>query len=246
MVVTRAQSEKPKQTDEEKTMEGPKNSDSKKDARAENSFTAGKKDFEGLAEKKKKKLNDITQVTINEECSAVLQNKLPTKSQDPWSFSIPCHIGSLSFDNVLCDLRSSINLMPYSLARKLGIGNIGPASRSLKFADRSIKYPKGIMDNVLVKIEKFIYPVDFVVLDMDEDYEVPMILGRPFLATSRALIDVEKGELVLRMNDEQVVFNMLYSVRDNPIGKTCFAIDVVNICVEEFLQGNDNNDAMLQ
>ncbi|XP_073133836.1 uncharacterized protein [Henckelia pumila] len=126
------------------------------------------------------------------------------------------------------------------------MGMIEPTTISLKLADRSVKYPRGVVENVLVKVDKQIFPVDFVVLDMDEDYEVHMILGRPFLATSRALIDVEKGELVLRINDEQVVFNMLQSVRDKPIGKSCFAIDVVNICVEESMQGNDNNDVVLQ
>ncbi|XP_073153358.1 uncharacterized protein [Henckelia pumila] len=218
-------------------MEGPKSLEVKEDTRAENSSTADAlaqmpnyEKFLKDLRKNKKKLNDITQVTINEECFVVLQNKLPTKSQHPGSFSIPCHIGSLSFNNVLCDLGSSINLMPYSLARKLGIGNIEPTSISLKFADRSIKYPRGIVENVIVKIDKFIYPIDFFVLDMDENYEVPMILVRLFLATSRALIDVGKRG----------------SVRDNPIGKSFFAIDVVNVCVEEFLQGNDNNDVVLQ
>ncbi|XP_073137752.1 uncharacterized protein [Henckelia pumila] len=187
-------------------MEGPKNSDSKKDAHAENSSMTCKKD--ALAQmpnyarflkdllKNKKKLNDITQFTMNEECSAVLQNKLPPKSHDPGSFSIPCHIGKFSIDNVLYDLGSSINLMTYSLATKLSMGAIEPTTISLKLADRSVKYPRGVVENVLVKVDKLIFPVDFVVLDMDEDYDVPMILGHSFLATSRALIDVEKGELV--------------------------------------------------
>ncbi|XP_073130892.1 uncharacterized protein [Henckelia pumila] len=171
MVVTRSQYEGSEQKDEETIMDGPKNSDSKEYARgAEKSATK-----DALAQipnyakflkdllKNKKKLNDITQVAMNEECSAVLQNKLPPKYQDQGSFSIPCQIGNLSLKNVLCDLGSSINLMPYSLARKL----------------------------------------DFVILDMNEDCEVPLILGRPFLAASSALVDVEKGELVLILNDER-------------------------------------------
>ncbi|XP_073120501.1 uncharacterized protein [Henckelia pumila] len=118
--------------------------------------------------KNKKKLNDLAQVKINEECSAVIQNRLPQKFQDP----------------------------------KLSMGVIELTTIFLKLADRSVKYPRGVVENVLVKVDKLIFPVDFVVIDMDEDYVVPMILGRPFLATSRALIDVEKGELVFRMNDE--------------------------------------------
>ncbi|XP_073121144.1 uncharacterized protein [Henckelia pumila] len=253
MVVTISQSEEPEKRDGEKNLERPKSSEIKKFARSENSSTA-----DALAQmpnyarflkdllKNKKKMNDLAQATMNEECSAMLQNRLPPKSQDPGSFSIPCNIGQFSIDNALCDLGTSINLMPYSLAKKLGIGVTEPTLISLKLADRSVKYPRGVVENVLVKVEKLIFHVDFVVLDIDEDFEVPMILGRPFLATSRALIDIEKGELVLRMNDKQVVFNMLKSVRNNPIVKSFFAIDVVDICVGKLLQGNDNHDIVLQ
>ncbi|XP_073152752.1 uncharacterized protein [Henckelia pumila] len=240
MVVNRSQSEKlEQQRDEENTMEGPKSSELKKDARTENSSMAGRKDvlaqmpnyarfFKDLL-KNKKKLNDIMQVIINEECSAVLKNKLPTKSQDPGSFSIPCHIGSLSFDNVLCDLGSSINLMSHALAKKLGICNTEPVSISLKFADGSIKYPMGVVENVLVNIDKFIYLVDFVILDMDENFEVLLILGRPFLAMNRALVDVKKRELVLRLNDEQVVFHMFKSASDISNLKSCSAVNFIDV-----------------
>ncbi|XP_073133551.1 uncharacterized protein [Henckelia pumila] len=179
--------------------------------------------------KNKKKLNDLAQVTINEECSAVIQNRLPQKFQDPGSFSIPCNICQFSIDNSLCDVGASIYLIPYSLARKLGMGVIEPTTISLKLADRSVKYPRGIVENVIVKVDKLIFPIDFVVLDMDEDYEVPMILGCPFLATSRALIDVEKGELVLRMNDEKVVFNMLKAASDSPNSNSCSAVNFIDV-----------------
>ncbi|XP_073133339.1 uncharacterized protein [Henckelia pumila] len=177
--------------------------------------------------KNKKKLNDLAHVTINNECYAVIQNRLPQKFQDPGSFSIPCNIGQFSIDNALSDLGASINLMPYSLAKKLNMGVIEPTIISLKLADLSNKYPRGVVENVLVKVDKLIFPVYFFVLDMDEDYEVPMILGRPFLATSRALIDVEKGELVLRMNDEQVMFNMLKSASDSQISKSCSTVNFI-------------------
>ncbi|XP_073139081.1 uncharacterized protein [Henckelia pumila] len=131
----------------------------------------------------KRKLTNLNTVTLNEECSAVLLNKLPPKLQDPESFSIPCAIGSMPFDKALCDLGASINLMSYSLAKKLGIGVMEPTTMSLKLADRSIKHPKGIVENVLLKFDEFIFPMDFVVLEMDDDRETPLILGRPFLAT---------------------------------------------------------------
>ncbi|XP_073120747.1 uncharacterized protein [Henckelia pumila] len=240
MVVNRSQSKKPEQQrDEENTMEGPKSSKLKKDARTENSSMAGRKD--ALAQmpnyakflkdllRNKKKLNDVTQVTMHEECSTVLQNKLPQKSQDPGSFSIPCQIGSLSVDNVLCDLGSSINLMPHALAMKLGICNIEPANISLKFSDGSIKYPRGVVENILVKIDKFIYPVDFVILDIDKNCEVPLIFGRPFLAMSRALVDVKKGELVLRWNNEQVVFHMFKLASDSSNLKSRSAVNFIDV-----------------
>ncbi|KAL0345410.1 UNVERIFIED_CONTAM: hypothetical protein Sradi_4372300 [Sesamum radiatum] len=147
-------------------------------------------------------------VKLNEECSAVLQNKLPPKLKDPGSFSIPCTIGNTNFDNALCDLGASVNLMPYSMFEKLGMHELTPTIITLQLADRSIKYPRENVEDVLVKVGKFIIPVDFIVLDMEEDVYMPLILGRPFLATSRALIDVQKGQLTLRVNDEHVVFNV--------------------------------------
>ncbi|XP_073137141.1 uncharacterized protein [Henckelia pumila] len=136
---------------------------------------------------------------------------------------------NLSLKNVLCDLGSSINLMSHALANKLGICNIEPANISLKFADGSIKYPRGIVENVLVKIYQFIYHADFVILDMDENCEVPLILGRSFLAMSRALVDVEKGELVLRLNDEKVVFHMFKSASDSSNLKSCSAVNFIDV-----------------
>ncbi|XP_076902974.1 uncharacterized protein LOC143557896 [Bidens hawaiensis] len=118
---------------------------------------------------------------------------------DPGSFTIPCLIGSLSISNALADLGASINLMPYSVFVKLDLGEPKPTRMSIQLADRSVKYPRGIVENMLMKINKFVFPVDFVILDMDEDKNVPLILGRPFLVTARALIDVCTSRLTLRV-----------------------------------------------
>jgi len=107
------------------------------------------------------------------------------------SFTIPCTIEELHFEKAPCDLEASINLMPLSIFRKLGMQEPKPTTISLQLADHSIMYPRGIAEDVLVKVDKFIFPTDFVVLDMEEDEDVPIILTRPFLATGRALIDVE-------------------------------------------------------
>ncbi|XP_052171578.1 uncharacterized protein LOC127787558 [Diospyros lotus] len=173
---------------------------------------------------------------LTEECSAIIQNKMPQKLKDPGSFTIPCIIGNCEFNKALCDLGASINLMPYSLFKKLGLGEIKHTFVSLQLADRSIKHPIGMIEDVLVKVAKFIFPVDFIVLEMEEDREIPLILGSlpvdfivlemeedreiplilgsPFLATGRALIDLEQG-----LNDDD----------------SCLRIDVLDYCVDEYV-----------
>ncbi|KAJ8749541.1 hypothetical protein K2173_025736 [Erythroxylum novogranatense] len=158
---------------------------------------------------KKRRLGDHETVALTEECSAILQKKLPPKLKDPGSFTIPSVIGTQIFGKALYDLGASINLMPISVFRKLGMGDvIKLTSVRLQLADRSIIHPWGILEDVLVKVDKFIFPADFIVCDIEEDVEVPIILGRPFLATGRVLIDVEKGELTMRVNGEEVTFSI--------------------------------------
>ncbi|GJT00110.1 reverse transcriptase domain-containing protein, partial [Tanacetum coccineum] len=138
----------------------------------------------------KARLEEACMITINERCSAVLLNKLPSKEKDPGSFTIPYDIGHLHIDNALADLGASISLMPYTMYEKLGLGEPKPTRMSLELADRSIQYPQGIAEDVLIKIDKFILPIDFVILDMREDSRISIIIGRPFLATARVMIDV--------------------------------------------------------
>ncbi|XP_010247916.1 PREDICTED: uncharacterized protein LOC104590859 [Nelumbo nucifera] len=125
----------------------------------------------------KRKLGDVAIVLLNEECSAILLNKLPQKLKDPESFTIPCTIVSLKINKALCDLAASINLMPYLAFKKLGLGEPQPTRVALQLADRFIKHPRGIIEDVLVKVDKFIFPMDFIVLDMEKDIDVPLILG---------------------------------------------------------------------
>ena len=157
---------------------------------------------------KKWKLEEHETVMLTEESSAILQRKLPPKLKDPGSFTIPCTIGKSYFNRALSYLGASINLMPLSVFRKLDLGEVKPTTISLQLADRSIKYPRGVIEDLLVKVDKFIFPVDFIVLDMDEDEEIPLILGRPFLATGRTLIDVQQGKLVLRVGEDDINFDV--------------------------------------
>ncbi|XP_015932607.1 uncharacterized protein LOC107458907 [Arachis duranensis] len=114
----------------------------------------------------------------------------------------------MSIDKALCDLGSTINLMPLSMMRKLSIEEVKPLRMTLQLADRSIVIPKGVVENLLVKVGKFIFPANFVILDLDEEIGDSIILGRPFLATARAIIDVEKGEMTLRAHDEKIILNV--------------------------------------
>jgi len=117
---------------------------------------------------------------LNEECSTIMQNKLSPKLKDPESFSIPCIIGNSYFEKALCDLGVRINLMPLSVFRKLRLGEeVTSTTVSLQLANSSIKYPRGVIEDVLVKVDKLYFPTDFILLDM-EDKKVPLILGIPF------------------------------------------------------------------
>ena len=134
----------------------------------------------------KKKLEEYGTITLTEECSAVLQKKLPLKLQDHGSFAIPFSIGNRVSGKTLCDLGASINLMSLSMFKRLKLGEPKSTTISLQLVEKSYQHPQGIIENVLVKVGKFVLPADFVILDMEEDDSVPIILGRPFLGTGKA------------------------------------------------------------
>ena len=157
---------------------------------------------------KKKKIAEEGIVSLIATCSVVIQKSLPAKMKDPGSFTIPCSIGKYEFKEALCDLGASINFMPLSVVQWLSLGELTPTTITLQMADRSMAQPEGVLEDVLVKVGKFIFPIDFVVIRMEEDTQIPLLLGRPFLATGAALIDVQKGELTLRVGDEAVQFNL--------------------------------------
>ncbi|XP_062081084.1 uncharacterized protein LOC133785884 [Humulus lupulus] len=149
---------------------------------------------------KKQRLGEFETVALNEGCSAILKNKIPPKLKDPGSFTIPCSIGGRDVGRVLCDLGASINLMPMSIFKKLGIGEARPTTVTLQLADRSMAHLEGNIEDVLVQVDEFIFLADFIILNYEADKDVPIILGRPFLATGRTLIDVQKWELTMRVN----------------------------------------------
>ncbi|XP_062080519.1 uncharacterized protein LOC133785284 [Humulus lupulus] len=140
---------------------------------------------------KKRKFENYETLKHTKECSAILQKNLPQKLRDQGNFTILSKIGGFSFDKALCVLGDSINFMPLSIFKNLGLGEVKPTTNTLQLVDRSFTYPRGFLEDVLVKMDKFVFPVNFLVLDMEEGHEVPLIIGRPFLVTHGALIDVQ-------------------------------------------------------
>ncbi|CAN6704265.1 unnamed protein product [Malus baccata var. baccata] len=194
---------------------------------------------------KKKMFLEYEKVILTEQCNVVLLHKLPPKKKDPASFTISCTIGSLEFHKVLIDLGASVNFMPYSVFQKLGEGELKPTSVSLQLADRSVTYPLGILEDVIIKVDKFYLPADFIVLDMEEDKEVPLILGRPFMAIARTLIDVEAGTLTLRVQGESIVFKLFEAIKRPFKPEECFRVDVLDGIVHVNFASRSSNDELL-
>ncbi|XP_047268096.1 uncharacterized protein LOC124898501 [Capsicum annuum] len=130
------------------------------------------------------------------------------KKPDPGAVTIPCIIRTMEFTKALCNLVESVNLMPLSIYRKLGLGNPISTDIRLVMADRSVKQPVGILHDMLVKVSNFVFPAYFVILDCEVGFEVPIIFGRRFLSTRSVLIDLRVNELLFRMNDEVAQFDV--------------------------------------
>ncbi|KAJ9557173.1 LOW QUALITY PROTEIN: hypothetical protein OSB04_011787 [Centaurea solstitialis] len=183
---------------------------------------------------KKKKFNDFETVAFSEGYEALMTKNIPPKLKDPGCFPIPCSIGGKPIRKALCDLGASINLMPLSVFNSLGIGEVRPTSVTILLANKTIAYPKGKIEDVLVQVDKFIFPADFIILDFEADKDIPILLGRPFLATGRTLIDVQKGELTMRLQDQEITFNMFNSMKyPNDMEDCCTLNDIESMCHEE-------------
>ncbi|GJU84423.1 reverse transcriptase domain-containing protein [Tanacetum coccineum] len=185
----------------------------------------------------KEKLFDLAKTPVNENCSAVILNKLPEKLGDPGKFLIPCDFLEIVECLALSDLGASIKLMPLSIWKKLSLPKLTPTRMILEVADRSTTSPSGIAEDVFVKLGKFHFSADFIVVDYVVDPRVPLILGRPFLRTARALIDVYSKELSLRVDDEAITFKVGQSSRYsyNDV-ESVNRIDVIDVSCEEYAQ----------
>ncbi|XP_039687866.1 uncharacterized protein [Medicago truncatula] len=182
----------------------------------------------------KRKIDDNETVALTEECSAIIQNKMPPKLKDPRSFSITCVIGSHIIDKALCNLGASVSLIPLSICKKLNLRELKPTRMSLQLADRSIKHPVGIIEDVPLRIGQLYIPTDFVVMDISEDSLTPILLGRPFLATAGAIIDVKKGKLTFEVGDEKIEFILSQFMKSPSINDTRCFVDIIDACIKEF------------
>nr|GEY25062.1 reverse transcriptase domain-containing protein [Tanacetum cinerariifolium] len=181
---------------------------------------------------------ELTKVPLNENCSAMLLKKLPEKLGDPGKFLILCDFPRMEICHALADLGASINLMPLLIWKKLLLPELTPTQMTLELADRLITHPKGVSEDVFDKVGKFHFPTDFVVVDFEADPGVPLILGRSFLRTGRALIDVYGEEITLRVNDESITFNLYQTMRYSSTYDDTLVnrVDVIDIACEEFMQ----------
>nr|GEU35118.1 reverse transcriptase domain-containing protein [Tanacetum cinerariifolium] len=185
----------------------------------------------------KEKLFELANILLNENCLAVLLKKLPEKLKVPDKFLIPCDFSKLDECLALADLGASINMMPLSVWEKLSLLELTPTRMTLEIANRSSRRPIGVSKDVFVKVGTFHFLADFVFVDYDVDPRVPLILGRPFLRTGRALIDVYGEELNLRVDNEAITFKVgqtsKHSYND---AESINQIDVIDVACEEYVQ----------
>ncbi|GJT18834.1 reverse transcriptase domain-containing protein [Tanacetum coccineum] len=180
----------------------------------------------------KEKLLELAKIPLNENCSAMLLKKLPEKLGDPGKFLIPCNFPGMDVCHALADLGASINLMPLSIWKKLSLPELTPTRMTLELADQSMTHPKGLAQDVFVKVGSFHFPTDFVVVDFEADPRVPLILGRSFLRTDRALIDVYEGELILMDGDERLIFRVNKHPQKHAI-ESIKMINFINVSCED-------------
>nr|GEY16580.1 reverse transcriptase domain-containing protein [Tanacetum cinerariifolium] len=187
---------------------------------------------------KAEKLSEMARTPMNEHCLVVILNKLPRKLRDPGKFIIPCEFPGMDEWLALADLGASINLMPLSIWEGLSLMELTPTCMTLKLADHSVSKPIGIAKDVSVKVGVFHFPADFMVVDFEPGPRVPLILERCFLKIGRALMDVHKGALTLRIGNEAITYNLdqtaTYLANYNQM--TANKIDVIDMACEECSQ----------
>ncbi|GJT01706.1 reverse transcriptase domain-containing protein [Tanacetum coccineum] len=189
----------------------------------------------------KEKLEEIAITTVNAECSAIIMNKVPEKLEDPGKFLIPCALQELKRTSALADSGASINLLPHSIYKKLELEALTPTRMTLELANRSITHPMGIAEDVVVRVDGFTFLADFVVVNFEPDPRVPIILGRPFLRTAKALIDLYEEKLTLRVGKDELVYYADKSEK-NKEKNFVHAISVIDFSKNDPFSGSTHSD----
>ncbi|XP_076939596.1 uncharacterized protein LOC143608441 [Bidens hawaiensis] len=196
----------------------------------------------------KKKLKGTETVKVSENISAVLQKRLPPKGKDPGVFTVPCKLGNITLPRAMLDLGASINVLPYSIFKTLNVGPLKRTGVTIQLANRSVVYPKGVLEDVLVQVNELIFPADFYVLDMEDD-DTPnsssILLGRPFLKTSRTKIDVYNGTLSMEFDGDVINFNIDDAIRYPSDVSSLNFIDVIEPLIDKGFELSNNDVSVL-
>ena len=189
---------------------------------------------------------------LTKQVSVIIDCKTPVKYKDSGCPTISVNIRGTSVEKALLDLGASVNLLPYSMYKQLGLGELKPTSITLSLADRSIKIPKGTIEDVLIQVDKFYYPVDFIVLDTEPVVvganHVPIILGRPFLATSNAIINCRNGVMQLTFGNMTLELNIFHLNKRHmqPVEDDCEEVCIIDTILEEQVNEQQVQDVLTQ
>ncbi|XP_028094375.1 uncharacterized protein LOC114294434 [Camellia sinensis] len=191
----------------------------------------------------KRKINVPKKAFLTEQVSSIIQRKVPVKYKDPGCPTISCTIGDHHIEQALLDLEASVNLLPYSVYLQLGLGELKPTSVILKLADRSVKIPRGVIEDVLIRVDKFYFPIDFIVLDTqpahNSNNQIPVILGRPFLATSNVLINCWNGVMKISFGNMMVELNIFDISKQPPTEEEASIVCLIDSLVhDEFIESS--------
>jgi hypothetical protein len=183
---------------------------------------------------------------LTEQVSAIIQHKVPPKYKDPGCPTISCTIGDYMIERALLDLGASVNLLPFSVYLQLGLGELKPTSVTLQLADRSVRKPRGVVEDVLVKVENFYYPVDFIILDIEPTLHpsanIPIILGRPFLATANALINCRNGRMKITFGSMTAELNIFNVNPQQLVDEECEYVNFIEAAPQEEFDKNCFSD----
>ena len=197
----------------------------------------------------KRKLCVNKEAFMTEQSTSLIRNNLPPKYKDPGIPTISIVVGNSKLGHALVDLRASVNLLPYSVYVELRLGELEPTNTTLQLADRSVKIPKGIVKDVLVQVDKFYFPMEFVVLDtqpvVNQGTQFPIILGRPFLATANAIIHCRGGLMTLSFCNVTVNLNIFNVIEEMGDEEDVCEVSMIDSMVQKYVDNVSYDDPLI-